>query len=478
MVAGERPGAIVAVTSVSGFLTDRAMAHYSVSKAGLAALVRVAARELGPHGIRVNAVAPGTTDTPMFAATDAHARLPRAGRGPVRARPGRARRPRSRRRSSRCARSTGSPARSSRPTAACRSRARSTPPTEPEPAVVSAGVRAVVFDFDGLILDTEVPVYASWCAAFDAHGAAPPTIEEWAAEIGTIGGLDLEAWLARAGDRPVDLDAMHDARRAHCATRCSQVEAVRPGVEAWLDEADAPGYGVAIASSSRRELGASSTSSGSGCATASPTSSLPAATLPAEARARHLSRGVRATRCRRSARARGRGLAARDRGREGGRPALRRGAARDHRDARSLGRRPARLALTRRRARLADVQSSPACESPLEADVAASAATAPRAVALPLVERPRHLVLVVRRRVRRQHADEVEPARVRRGDVPGGRRELVGAVVPGGAHDGVVAAALTRPGAHEERVVVVRADRAGVGRRGRGRWRRAARARR
>jgi NAD(P)-dependent dehydrogenase (short-subunit alcohol dehydrogenase family) len=73
MVEASRAGAIVAVTSVSGFLTDRRMAHYSVSKAGLAALVRVAARELGEHGIRVNAVAPGTTDTPMFAATD---RLP------------------------------------------------------------------------------------------------------------------------------------------------------------------------------------------------------------------------------------------------------------------------------------------------------------------------------------------------------------------------------------------------------------------
>jgi NAD(P)-dependent dehydrogenase (short-subunit alcohol dehydrogenase family) len=71
MVARERPGAIVAVTSVSGFLTDRSMAHYSVSKAGLAALVRVAAREFGPYGIRVNGVAPGTTDTPMFKATDA-----------------------------------------------------------------------------------------------------------------------------------------------------------------------------------------------------------------------------------------------------------------------------------------------------------------------------------------------------------------------------------------------------------------------
>jgi NAD(P)-dependent dehydrogenase (short-subunit alcohol dehydrogenase family) len=70
MVERECAGAIVAVTSVSGFLTDRLMAHYSVSKAGLAALVKVAARELGPHGIRVNGIAPGTTDTPMFAATD------------------------------------------------------------------------------------------------------------------------------------------------------------------------------------------------------------------------------------------------------------------------------------------------------------------------------------------------------------------------------------------------------------------------
>lgn len=62
-------GAIVTVTSVSGFLTDRTMAHYSASKAALAQLTRSAARELGAYGIRVNAVAPGTTDTPMFAAT-------------------------------------------------------------------------------------------------------------------------------------------------------------------------------------------------------------------------------------------------------------------------------------------------------------------------------------------------------------------------------------------------------------------------
>ncbi|HUA93927.1 MAG TPA: SDR family oxidoreductase, partial [Acidimicrobiales bacterium] len=70
---GGRGGAVVAVGSVSGFLADRMMGHYSVSKAGVAELVRVAARELGPFGIRVNAVAPGTTDTPLFASTS---RLP------------------------------------------------------------------------------------------------------------------------------------------------------------------------------------------------------------------------------------------------------------------------------------------------------------------------------------------------------------------------------------------------------------------
>jgi len=59
-------GAIVAVTSISGFTPERGMAAYSTSKAALAQLVRVAARELAPR-ITVNAVAPGTTETPLYA---------------------------------------------------------------------------------------------------------------------------------------------------------------------------------------------------------------------------------------------------------------------------------------------------------------------------------------------------------------------------------------------------------------------------
>ncbi len=59
-------GSVVAVSSISGTLADRDMGAYCVSKAGIDMLVRVAAAEWGPHGIRVNAVAPGVTRTPML----------------------------------------------------------------------------------------------------------------------------------------------------------------------------------------------------------------------------------------------------------------------------------------------------------------------------------------------------------------------------------------------------------------------------
>ena len=61
-------GAIVAVTSVSASTTERGVAAYATSKAALNHLVRIAARELGPR-TTVNAVAPGTTDTPLFSST-------------------------------------------------------------------------------------------------------------------------------------------------------------------------------------------------------------------------------------------------------------------------------------------------------------------------------------------------------------------------------------------------------------------------
>ena len=58
-------GAIVNVASVDAFVADSPAVHYCVSKAGLAAMTRCFAHELGHLGIRTNAVAPGLTATPM-----------------------------------------------------------------------------------------------------------------------------------------------------------------------------------------------------------------------------------------------------------------------------------------------------------------------------------------------------------------------------------------------------------------------------
>jgi len=66
MVDAEVQGSIVVVSSISGTVADRDMGAYCVSKAGLDMLVKVAAVEWGVHGIRVNAVGPGVTRTPML----------------------------------------------------------------------------------------------------------------------------------------------------------------------------------------------------------------------------------------------------------------------------------------------------------------------------------------------------------------------------------------------------------------------------
>ncbi|MFF5791901.1 SDR family NAD(P)-dependent oxidoreductase [Paeniglutamicibacter sp. NPDC012692] len=61
-------GAIVNFASLAGHRGSKNHAHYAASKAGVIALTRSLAHELGHRGIRVNAVSPGTISTPMVEA--------------------------------------------------------------------------------------------------------------------------------------------------------------------------------------------------------------------------------------------------------------------------------------------------------------------------------------------------------------------------------------------------------------------------
>lgn len=64
----QRKGSIVVTASVAGLRGDRYMAPYITSKHAAVGLVRAAAAELAPQGVRVNAVCPGAVDTPMVGA--------------------------------------------------------------------------------------------------------------------------------------------------------------------------------------------------------------------------------------------------------------------------------------------------------------------------------------------------------------------------------------------------------------------------
>lgn len=73
MIAAGRPGAIVNLTSGAAFRGSPNGTHYCASKGGLLSMTRQMALELAPYRVRVNAIAPGLTDTaqPRYGMGDA-----------------------------------------------------------------------------------------------------------------------------------------------------------------------------------------------------------------------------------------------------------------------------------------------------------------------------------------------------------------------------------------------------------------------
>ena len=59
-------GVIASLSSMHGLKGQEMASHYSAAKAGIAALTKAVAREVSEYGIRINALAPGPIDTPMW----------------------------------------------------------------------------------------------------------------------------------------------------------------------------------------------------------------------------------------------------------------------------------------------------------------------------------------------------------------------------------------------------------------------------
>ncbi|MCY7289354.1 MAG: HAD family hydrolase [Cryobacterium sp.] len=111
-------------------------------------------------------------------------------------------------------------------------------------------ITALIFDFDGLIVDTETPDYQAWQEVFATHGCALST-ETWAISIGSSHMLDPYDHLESLLGHPIDRPAIRSMVRARFLDLLGS-PAPLPGVLDYLNAAPALGLQVGLASSSPR----------------------------------------------------------------------------------------------------------------------------------------------------------------------------------------------------------------------------------
>ena len=112
-------------------------------------------------------------------------------------------------------------------------------------------IRALLFDFDGLIIDTESPSRAGWEWLYREHGHELPQ-DEWRKLVGTTGS----PWspmdhLENLVGEQLERDALNERRYAHELTLI-EAEELRPGIADYLAAGDRLGLKRAIVSSSSR----------------------------------------------------------------------------------------------------------------------------------------------------------------------------------------------------------------------------------
>ncbi len=113
-------------------------------------------------------------------------------------------------------------------------------------------IKGLVFDFDGLILDTETPEYLVLQEIFESYGTSLP-LSEWGAALGaSLEAFDPFDYLARKVNQSLDKPAHLRAWR-NISNKFIEQQDPLPGVVKTLQRAQEIGLKLAIASSSQRD---------------------------------------------------------------------------------------------------------------------------------------------------------------------------------------------------------------------------------
>lgn len=116
-------------------------------------------------------------------------------------------------------------------------------------------IQAEIYDFDGLIVDTETPEFISWQEQFQNHGA-DLDIEKWVEMYVGIGSADITVspieLLQLLAVTPCDADTTRSKRRLRYSELLTNLP-LKPGVTYRLQDAKRRGVKLAIASSSSED---------------------------------------------------------------------------------------------------------------------------------------------------------------------------------------------------------------------------------
>ncbi|MDZ4719376.1 MAG: HAD-IA family hydrolase [Roseiflexaceae bacterium] len=112
-------------------------------------------------------------------------------------------------------------------------------------------IEALIFDFDGLVVDTETPEYEVLSQQYREQGAILLP-ERWVLGLGTVGGYNAYAELEALIGHPVDRDALHIEHRQRYL-KAIAAQPLRPGIAILLEYGREHGLRMAVASSSNRD---------------------------------------------------------------------------------------------------------------------------------------------------------------------------------------------------------------------------------